>query len=34
LWLRLPLQLILIGAAYWYTISDAQGGHNGEAIAA
>jgi uncharacterized membrane protein len=34
LWLRLPLQLILIGWAYCYTISKAQGADNGEALAA
>lgn len=34
LWLRLPLQLMLMGWAHWYTISNTQGGKVGAAATA
>ncbi len=34
LWARLPLQLVLIGWAYWYAKSGNQGKNSGEAVAA
>ncbi|HEX7176517.1 MAG TPA: DoxX family membrane protein [Pyrinomonadaceae bacterium] len=32
-WLRLPLQLVLIALAYWYTLPVAQRGRGGDAAA-
>ena len=34
LWARLPLQLVLLGWAYWYTRPIKQGKNGGEAVAA
>jgi uncharacterized membrane protein len=34
LWVRLPLQVVLIGWVYWYTVSMAQGKKSGETAAA
>jgi uncharacterized membrane protein len=34
LWVRLPLQVVLIGSVYWYTVSMAQEKKSGETGAA
>lgn len=33
-WLRLPLQIVFIALAYWYTLPVAQGGRGGDVAAA
>ena len=33
LWLRVPLQIVLMVCAYWYTVPDNQGGKGGDAAA-